>query len=188
VLFRRKLTLRCSAVMQLTEDVLRTFGMGRVFKVLHVQTWIKCSFNGTMPLTAVMWLRQNYQGRVNSIDFHRSEDLLVTAGEDDAIRLYNTQTGMEIKHLFSKKHGVCNLCYTHAPQAVVHASNKVCFRVDCAAMCTLRDGIATPCCSGGACYICTFTVAYCRGWTTPCVTCHYMTTGTFGISKGTHSK
>jgi len=70
---------------------------------------------------------------VNSIDFHRSEDLLVTAGEDDAIRLYNTQTGMEIKHLFSKKHGVCNLCYTHAPQAVVHASNKVCFRVVCTA-------------------------------------------------------
>lgn len=84
--------------MQLTEDVLRTFGMGRVFK--------------------------NYQGRVNSVDFHRSEDLLVTAGEDDAIRLYNTQSGVEIKHLFSKKHGVCNLCYTHAPQAVVHASNK----------------------------------------------------------------
>ena len=70
-------------------------------------------------------LRQNYQGRVNSVDFHRSEDLLVTAGEDDAIRLYNTQSGVEIKHLFSKKHGVCNLCYTHAPQAVVHASNKV---------------------------------------------------------------
>lgn len=84
--------------MQLTEDLLRTFGMGRVFK--------------------------NYQARVNSVDFHRSEDLLVTAGDDDAIRLYNTQSGMEIKHVLSKKHGVCNLCYTHAPQAVIHASNK----------------------------------------------------------------
>lgn len=68
---------------------------------------------------------QNYQARVNSVDFHRSEDLLVTAGDDDAIRLYNTQSGMEIKHVLSKKHGVCNLCYTHAPQAVIHASNKV---------------------------------------------------------------
>ena len=82
-----------------------------------------------------MCLQQNYQGRVNSIDFHRSEDLLVTAGEDDAIRLYNTQTGMEIKHLFSKKHGVCNLCYTHAPQAVVHASNKVCSGRPCNQLC-----------------------------------------------------
>lgn len=27
--------------------------------------------------------------------------------------------------MLSKKHGVCNLCYTHAPQAVIHASNKV---------------------------------------------------------------
>ena len=68
---------------------------------------------------------QNYQGRINSLDFHRSEDLLVTASDDDAIRLYNTQNGSEIKQLFSKKHGVCNICYTHAPQAVVYASNKV---------------------------------------------------------------
>lgn len=68
---------------------------------------------------------QNYQGHINSLDFHRSEDLLVTAGDDDAIRLYNTQNGTEVKQLYSKKYGVCNICYTHAPQAVVYASNKV---------------------------------------------------------------
>lgn len=76
---------------------------------------------------------QNYQGHINSLDFHRSEDLLVTAGDDDAIRLYNTQNGTEVKQLYSKKHGVCNICYTHAPQAVVYASNKVCIS-GCACM------------------------------------------------------
>ena len=40
--------------MQLDDDVLQCFGVGRVFK--------------------------EPDGRINSIDFHRTEDLLVTAG------------------------------------------------------------------------------------------------------------
>lgn len=35
--------------------------------------------------------------RINSISFHRTEDLLVSASDDDTIRLYNTQTGSESK-------------------------------------------------------------------------------------------
>lgn len=113
--------------MQLTEDVLRNFGMGRVFKacLTGISHPTECFHNACMSQTTLCNLMQNYQGRVNSLDFHRSEDLLVTAGDDDAIRLYNTQNGSEIKQLFSKKYGVCNICYTHAPQAVVYASNKV---------------------------------------------------------------
>lgn len=86
-----------------------------------------CAISCTINLGSkhLLGCTQNYQARVNSVDFHRSEDLLVTAGDDDAIRLYNTQSGLEIKHVLSKKHGVCNICYTHAPQAVIHASNKV---------------------------------------------------------------
>ena len=110
--------------MQLTEDIFRKFGMGRVFKVLVVYDALSLQMRNRRQFPT-SHLLQNYQGRINSVDFHRSDDLLITAGEDDAIRLYNTQTGMEIQHLFSKKHGVCNLCYTHAPHAVVHASNKV---------------------------------------------------------------
>lgn len=33
--------------------------------------------------------------RINSISFHRTSDLLVSASDDDSIRLYNTQTGLE---------------------------------------------------------------------------------------------
>jgi WD40 repeat protein len=36
---------------------------------------------------------QDYNARVNSLDFHRSEDLLITASDDDSIRLFNTSTG-----------------------------------------------------------------------------------------------
>lgn len=28
-------------------------------------------------------------GKINSIDFHRKEDLLVTASEDDSVRFYD---------------------------------------------------------------------------------------------------
>lgn len=35
--------------------------------------------------------------RINSISFHRTEDLLVSASDDDTIQLYNTQTGLESK-------------------------------------------------------------------------------------------
>ncbi|KAK9813206.1 hypothetical protein WJX72_010567 [[Myrmecia] bisecta] len=84
--------------MQLNDEVVRSFGMGRVFK--------------------------EKQARVNSLDFHRTEDLLVTAGDDDSIHVYNTSTGQAQRNLFSKKYGVSNICFTHHPQAVIHASNK----------------------------------------------------------------
>lgn len=53
------------------------------------------------------------------------EDLLVTAGEDDSIRTYNTTSGTSSKVLFSKKYGVAHICFTHDPQSVIYASTKV---------------------------------------------------------------
>ncbi len=62
--------------------------------------------------------------RVNSISFHRAEDLLVSASNDDIIRIYDTNRGMELNSLQSKKYGVGNICYTHDPQSVVYSSTK----------------------------------------------------------------
>ncbi|KAK9916201.1 hypothetical protein WJX75_010004 [Coccomyxa subellipsoidea] len=84
--------------MQINDDVVKFFGVGRVFK--------------------------DNAARINSLDFHRSEDLLVTAGEDDSIRTYNTQSGTSSKVLFSKKYGVAHICFTHDPQSVIYASTK----------------------------------------------------------------
>lgn len=63
--------------------------------------------------------------RINSLDVHRTEDLLVTAGDDDALRVYSTQSGVELNQIWSKRHGICHITYTHDPQGVVYASNKV---------------------------------------------------------------
>lgn len=68
---------------------------------------------------------QESTARINSIDFHRAHDLLVTGGDDDAIRLYNTETGTAQQALLSKKYGVKSVCFTHDPGSVIYSSNKV---------------------------------------------------------------
>jgi WD40 repeat protein len=68
---------------------------------------------------------QETADRINSLDFHRTEDLLVTAGDDDSIRTYNIQSGLASKVLFSKKYGVGHIRFTHDPQSVIYASTKV---------------------------------------------------------------
>ena len=70
---------------------------------------------------------QDSAGRVNSLDFHRSEELLVTAGDDDSIRLYNTLTGEPAKSVYSRKYGVANICFTHDSASVIYTSTKVGF-------------------------------------------------------------
>jgi WD40 repeat protein len=45
---------------------------------------------------------QDNTARINSIDFHRKEDLLITGSDDDSIHLYNTATGELQEVLYSK--------------------------------------------------------------------------------------
>eukprot|EP00798_Chlamydomonas_sp_ICE-L_P004991 gene4991-34774_t len=63
--------------------------------------------------------------RINSIDFHRTEDLLITASDDDSIHIYNTATNTLQDTLFSKKYGVQNIVFTHSASAAIYASRKV---------------------------------------------------------------
>jgi len=64
---------------------------------------------------------------INSIDFHRTRDLLVTASNDETIRVYDTCRGTEQERpaIMSKKYGVTNICYTHDPNSVIYSSSKV---------------------------------------------------------------
>lgn len=68
---------------------------------------------------------QDSEARIHSLSFHRTHDLLVTGGADDAIRLYDTEAGTLRKTLSSKKYGVGNVCFTHDPQSVIYSSTKV---------------------------------------------------------------
>lgn len=70
---------------------------------------------------------QDYNNlRINSLDFHRTDDWLIAAGEDDSLHIYNTQTGTQAKLLHSKKYGVGQIRWTHSPDAVIHTSTRVC--------------------------------------------------------------
>lgn len=79
------------------------------------------------PLSILpLLLPQDYAGRVNSIDFHRTHDLLVTAADDDSIRIVDTAAATPARPpLYSKKYGVANIAFTHDPASVVYSSNKV---------------------------------------------------------------
>ena len=78
------------------------------------------------PRDRSVWLRQDSEATINSLDFHRTEDLLVTASDDDSIHLYNTSAGEHLGHpLFSKKYGVSHVRFTHHRNSVVYASTKV---------------------------------------------------------------
>lgn len=65
-----------------------------------------------------------YQARINSLDFHRVHDLLVTAADDDSIKLYGLETGNVHKMLHSKKYGIAHVRFTHHHESIVFASNK----------------------------------------------------------------
>ena len=71
-------------------------------------------------------LMQDNAGGINSLDFHRKDDLMITADTDDAIRLYNTSTGTQQKMVHSKKYGAAHITFTHHANSVLHASTKVC--------------------------------------------------------------
>lgn len=81
--------------------------------------------------------------RVNSLSFHRVEDRLVTATDDDGIRLYDTARGTEThmptaqagEPVWSRKYGVANICFTHDPYSVLYSSNKVRSALLCLPLC-----------------------------------------------------
>jgi COMPASS component SWD2 len=62
--------------------------------------------------------------QINSISFHRTHDLLVSASNDDSIKIYNTQDGEESNAYWSKKYGVANISFTHDPASVIYSSTK----------------------------------------------------------------
>ncbi|KAJ4783368.1 WD repeat-containing protein 82 [Rhynchospora pubera] len=75
----------------------------------------------TMSVAAVF---HDFGGKISSLDFHRTEDLLVTASGDDSIRLYNTTTATLSKMTYHKKHGADKVCFTHHPSSLLCSSRN----------------------------------------------------------------
>lgn len=74
---------------------------------------------GSMAVGATF---SDFGGQINSLDFHRTEDLLITASEDDSIRLFDIANGKLLKTTYHKKHGADRICFTHHPHSVICSS------------------------------------------------------------------
>ncbi|XP_031281886.1 protein ANTHESIS POMOTING FACTOR 1 [Pistacia vera] len=61
----------------------------------------------------------DFGGKINSLDFHRKDDLLVTASEDGSVRLYDIVNAKLLKTTYHKKHGTDRICFTHHPSSVI---------------------------------------------------------------------
>ncbi|KAH7106455.1 WD40-repeat-containing domain protein [Auriculariales sp. MPI-PUGE-AT-0066] len=67
---------------------------------------------------------QSTPRHITSMSFDDSGGQLVTAGEDDAFRLYSAKTGKHKNTFYSKKYGVDLIRFTHKSTNVLHTSNK----------------------------------------------------------------
>lgn len=111
--------------MQLEDVVIKSFRSARVFKVgIESLFFLEKNCNHRSIFSFSFLPLQDNSDRINSLDFHRTQDLLVTAGDDDAIHVYNTERATEQKMLLSGKYGAANISFTHDPNSVLYSSNK----------------------------------------------------------------
>ncbi|KAG7026742.1 Protein ANTHESIS POMOTING FACTOR 1 [Cucurbita argyrosperma subsp. argyrosperma] len=67
---------------------------------------------------------RDYNGRISSMDFHRTSSYLVTASDDESIRLYDVGSATCLKTINSKKYGVDLVCFTSHPTTVIYSSKN----------------------------------------------------------------
>ncbi|XP_058091029.1 protein ANTHESIS POMOTING FACTOR 1 isoform X2 [Magnolia sinica] len=84
--------------MELTEEILRSMEVGMAFR--------------------------DYNGRISSMDFHKASNYLVTASDDESIRLYDVANATCLKTINSKKYGVDLVCFTSQPTTVIYSSKN----------------------------------------------------------------
>jgi len=90
----------------ITQDVLRSLKIGRVFRDVHAE------HDGEAPV-------------VDSLDMHASEDLMVVAGATDtSICVYDLLEGKLKMRLSSRKYGCSCIRFTHHQDSVVYASSR----------------------------------------------------------------
>lgn len=87
------------AIDEISDGILRSMGVGAVFTdfvssystdvysvLVFFLIHLLCFFDSKWYFSA----SELQTGRISSIDFHRKEDLLITACEDDSVRIYDT--------------------------------------------------------------------------------------------------
>ncbi|GFP99744.1 WD repeat-containing protein 82-b [Phtheirospermum japonicum] len=88
-----------TSLSELNDDIIRSMSVGAVFS--------------------------DFGGKINSLDFHRTADLLVTSSDDDSVRLYDISTAKLLKTTYHKKHGADRICFTHHPSSIICSSKNL---------------------------------------------------------------
>ncbi|PKI78087.1 protein ANTHESIS POMOTING FACTOR 1 isoform X2 [Punica granatum] len=84
--------------LELTEEILQSMEVGMTFR--------------------------DYNCRITSMDFHRASSYLVTASDDESIRLYDVANATCLKTINSKKYGVELVSFTSHPATVIYSSKN----------------------------------------------------------------
>ncbi|KAL0395709.1 UNVERIFIED_CONTAM: protein ANTHESIS POMOTING FACTOR 1 [Sesamum calycinum] len=103
------------ALPELNDDIVRSMSVGAVFSDFVSSCLLKSFVFGCS-------LASLEGGKINSLDFHRTADLLVTASDDDSVRLYDIASAKLLKTTYHKKHGADRICFTHHPSSVICSS------------------------------------------------------------------
>ncbi|KAL9274700.1 ANTHESIS POMOTING FACTOR 1-like protein [Drosera capensis] len=67
---------------------------------------------------------RDYSGRISSMDFHKASSYLVTASDDESMRLYVVANATCLKTNNSKKYGVDLVSFTPHPTTVIYSSKN----------------------------------------------------------------
>ncbi|CAL1394621.1 unnamed protein product [Linum trigynum] len=67
---------------------------------------------------------RDYSGRISSMDFLKPSSYLVTASDDESIRLYDVASATCLKTINSKKYGVDLVSFTSLPTTVIYSSKN----------------------------------------------------------------
>ncbi|KAK3017937.1 hypothetical protein RJ639_004026 [Escallonia herrerae] len=96
--------------LELTEEILQSMEVGMAFRDYVHFTPLSLAFAKN--------------GRISSMDFHKTSSYLVTASDDESIRLYDVASATCLKTINSKKYGVDLVCFTSHPTTVIYSSKN----------------------------------------------------------------
>ena len=85
--------------------------------------YLKYSDTNLKNMKSIQIFKTN-EKEINSMDFSRDGNLLITSSKDDSICLYSIPKRELSKKLYNKTYGVENVIFTHISQAVLCTSNK----------------------------------------------------------------
>ncbi|XP_010453576.1 PREDICTED: WD repeat-containing protein 82 [Camelina sativa] len=78
--------------------------------------------DGLVRRMAIGAVFSDFGGKIHSVGFHRTDDLLVTSSEDDSLRLFDIANAKQLKITYHKKHGTDRVCFTHHPSSLICSS------------------------------------------------------------------